>query len=358
MFLSNKQGELLRSLRGKQSILQISVITGIDPALLSKYETGKRRISDGHLKSLSQHFSESSDLIIQAHLRDQIIDLLSSQPNPESILSQVKEDISEYSRVASVDQSPKHSKQLTALLEKADQLKNAWNQKRPLDAFQLEKLRQYFHLNYTYQSNQIEGNTLTLQETKLVIEEGMTISGKSLREHLEAINHQNAILLLEELVQHKKPLNKSNLLQLHRIILFNIANEHAGVFRSVPVRITGSSHMPPQPYLLDKLMEDYFLFYSENRNSLHPILLAAEMHERLVSIHPFIDGNGRTSRLIMNLILLQAGYSLASIKGDSDSRLGYYHALEDSRTRQSKESFYQLIAITCIESLQEHLSLV
>jgi Fic family protein len=119
--------------------------------------------------------------------------------------------------------------------------------------------------------------------------------------------------------------------------------------------ISGSSYMPPQPYLLSKLMEDYFIFYNENKDTLHPVVLAAEMHERLVTIHPFIDGNGRTARLIMNLILLQYGYPIANIKGDAESRKRYYASLEKAQTQNDKSDLIQLIAEVVKESLEKYL---
>lgn len=357
MYLSNYLGHLLRSLRGKQSILQISQQTGIDQALISKYEGGKRRVSPRHLDNLKRYFSAHTELITQAYLRDQIIDIIGQNPEAENILNLVRDDLSQYQRPETASNNISYSEDLAKMLQRADELKAQWDNRRPTDAIQLRKMREHFHLSYTYESNQIEGNTLSLQETKLVIEEGITISGKSLREHLEAINHQNAILFLEDLVQNKRPLTQSLLLQIHRIILFNISNEHAGSFRKVPVRISGGEHIPPQPYLLEKLMEEYFYFYRSYANKLHPIILAAELHEQLVSIHPFIDGNGRTSRLVMNLILLQHGYCIANLKGDLTSRMKYYLALEQSRTSKNKELFFTLITEACIQALEEHLAL-
>lgn len=122
--------------------------------------------------------------------------------------------------------------------------------------------------------------------------------------------------------------------------------------------ISGSSFVPPQPYLLSKLMKDYLIFYNENKDTLHPIVLAAEMHERLVTIHPFIDGNGRTARLVMNLILLQHGYPIANIKGDAESRKKYYASLEKAQTQNDKCDFIQLIAAVVKESLEKYLSVL
>jgi Fic family protein len=219
-------------------------------------------------------------------------------------------------------------------------------------------MKEYFNIEYTFESNRIEGNTLTLQETQLVVNQGLTISGKSMVEHLEAINHSEAVDFIIELATRKEDLNRRTLMDLHALILKSIDKENAGRYRTVPVMISGSAHKPPQPYLLDKLMEDYFLHYYAQKNKMHPVILAAEMHERLCSIHPFIDGNGRTSRLVMNLILLQNGYTIANMKGDIESRLAYYRGLEKVQVDNEPEIFYSLVIEAVKRSLEAHLSLV
>jgi Fic family protein len=213
-------------------------------------------------------------------------------------------------------------------------------------------------LEYTFESNRIEGNTLTLQETDLVINEGLTIAGKSMREHLEAINHNEAIDYVKDLVLRKVKINEREVLMIHNLILRGIMPENAGKYRSVQVMIKGSAHMPPQPFLVMKKMEEYFEWYSTNKNLLHPVVLAAEMHERLVTIHPFIDGNGRTSRLIMNLILLSNGFVIANIKGDYATRMDYYAALEKVQTQNDKESFLLFIAKVEKECLERYLGIL
>lgn len=245
---------------------------------------------------------------------------------------------------------------LPQLLSKAETLKSELDLLRQnLDN---ATIREALQVEFTYESNRIEGNTLTLRETQLVIHEGITVGGKSLREHLEAINHQEAIFFIEDIVQQQVPFSESVLKQIHALVLHGIDRDNAGVYRRVPVLISGSQHIPPQPYLLQPLMEEYFAFYKETKESLHPILLAAELHERLVTIHPFIDGNGRTARLIMNLILLQHGYPLAIIGGDYDSRMRYYEALEKVQTETDKTSFFQLITQTVLKSLERYLAIL
>ena len=240
-------------------------------------------------------------------------------------------------------------------LTEIDILKKKLDTFREFDSF---RIAQALELEYTFESNRIEGNTLTLRETDLVINEGLTISGKSMREHLEAINHVEAISYIKQLMERNFPFNERELLSVHNLILRGIIPEDAGRYRRVQVMIKGSSHMPPQPFIIPKEMEDYFIWYSENKSKLHPVILAAEMHERLVTIHPFIDGNGRTSRLVMNLILLQNGYVIANIKGDYDSRMSYYQALETAQISGNKEDFLLFIAQIEKECLERYLGII
>jgi Fic family protein len=228
---------------------------------------------------------------------------------------------------------------------------------QPLNATQKMKMEEYFDVSYTFESNRIEGNTLTLQETKLVGYDGLTIGGKSLVEHLEAVNHLEAISFIRDLAVNKEPISKRILLEIHRLILKEVDKENAGRYRQIPVRISGSQHEPPQPYLIDKLMEDFFEFYSYQEGRIHPVILAAEMHERLVSIHPFVDGNGRTARLLMNLILVRNGYTRANIKGDLSSRMNYYKSLEEVQVNNDRVLFYDLVMEEAIKSMEEHLAL-
>ncbi|MBS9768316.1 MAG: Fic family protein [Flavobacteriaceae bacterium] len=221
-----------------------------------------------------------------------------------------------------------------------------------------EKVAKALEIEYTYESNKIEGNTLTLQETALVIEKGLTVGGKTLNEHLEAINHPHAIDFKKEVVKNPEPITERLVMEIHSLILKGIDNRNAGKYRNVPVMISGAKHLPPQPYAVPIEMERLLLWYNEHKETLHPIVLSAEMHERLVTIHPFIDGNGRTSRLLMNLILLQNGYPIAILKGDSDNRLRYYNALEVAQTENNKEPFINFVAETVEESIKRILKIV
>lgn len=259
-----------------------------------------------------------------------------------------------------VDLSPLYpeTNEVPELLAQVDDLKKCLDSFRPLDPKHLENIQGALDIKYTFESNRIEGSTLSLQETSLIVYDGVTIGGRSLREHFEAVNHYEAIAYIRDLVRDKVPLTESIVKSLHGLILRGIDRENAGRYRSLPVEIRGSQHQPPQPYAVPKLMEDYFLFYDENNDALHPVVLAAEMHERLVTIHPFIDGNGRTARLVMNLILLQHGYVIANISGEQEHRQRYYRALDQRRFTEDAAAFHRFIANEEKTSLIQYLNLM
>ncbi|MBI5472206.1 MAG: Fic family protein [Ignavibacteriae bacterium] len=244
------------------------------------------------------------------------------------------------------------------LLPAIDALRNELNQYRPLPAAQLEKLERALFVEYTYESNRIEGSTLTLQETALVIEKGITVSGKSLREHLEAINHYEAIGFVKSIAENNEPFNERTLKDIHALVLRGIDAENAGKYRAVNVRIAGSRHIPADAVNVQERMDEYFGFYEEQKNVLHPVLLSAHLHEKLVTIHPFIDGNGRTARLVMNLVLLRSGYTLVNIAGDNESRLRYYNALDKCQVENRCEEFLQLVVEAEMKSIVSYIGIV
>lgn len=335
---------------------EMSAMCHIDQGLISKYESGKRLPSESHLKRLAKVMDQPFSELRKDYLAERIHDMLAYEYNALEILEAAETRL-EYLRADSAIQPVDIDSALSGKLEKLDDLQMQWKERKPLDHTQLRKMEEYFTVRYTYDSNRIEGNTLTLQETHLVVNQGLTVGGKSLREHLEAVNHHEAAEWIYELATGGSDLDQRTLLDLHRIVLKTIDSDHAGRYRSVPVRISGSDHVPPEPYLIDKMMEDFFLFYTSQKSVLHPIVLAAEMHERLVRIHPFIDENGRTARLIMNFILLKHGWTIVILKGDNRSRMKYYEALEGVHADNEPQHFHHLIADHAIESIKEHLSM-
>ena len=226
---------------------------------------------------------------------------------------------------------------------------------RPLPPALVENLEQWFLIELTYTSNAIEGNTLTRRETAVVVEKGLTVSGKSLVEHLEATNHAKALQRVMELVGGRTSnLSERDILDIHHTILKGIDDESAGHYRSILVRISGSEVILPNYRKVPDLMERFITDMTSS--DLHPVELAAEAHYQLVTIHPFVDGNGRTARLLMNLILMQQGYPPALIR--KRDRLKYIKSLEQAQLGGSKEDYYKIIADAVNRSLDIYLSAV
>lgn len=251
------------------------------------------------------------------------------------------------------------SEAINELLKEVDVLQEQLSTLRPLPEEALKKIQDALDIEYTYESNRIEGNTLTLQETALVVNEGVTISGKSMREHLEAINHTEAISYVKDIAKQDIEISERTIKEIHALILHGIDRENAGRYRTVPVMISGSTHMPPQPYLIEKQMEDFVIRFKQmEEEKVHPVLVAAYLHDELVRIHPFIDGNGRTSRLLMNLYLLRNGYVIITLKGSNDAKVSYYMALEKSHTEHLPEDFQKLVVEAEITALQKYLSIM
>jgi Fic family protein len=338
-------------------IIDLAHSLKLDPSFLSRAFSGQRKLQAVQIKKLAILIDMPLEEL-QAHfLALEVQKILQPYPKLVNKVFTLTEERIAYLSGKQRNQKVQLPPKLEALLVTLSELQQQWQAQKPLESSQLQKLQSYFNLAYTYESNRIEGNTLSLQETNLVVNEGITIGGKTLQEHLEAINHQEAIHFIEQLVVNIQTFNKSVLLQLHQLILMGIDTKNAGVYRTVEVRISGSKHIPPSPLLLNDLMDGYFEFYELNKRTMHPVLLAAEMHERLVTIHPFIDGNGRTARLVMNLVLLQNNYTLVNIKGNLKNRLKYYQALEQVQLNHEHTEFYKLILSSAEKSLLQHLEL-
>lgn len=239
-----------------------------------------------------------------------------------------------------------------------DSLKNELDHYRPLPSATVRNLKEVYRVEWTYNSNAIEGNTLSLIETKVVLEDGLTIGGKRLQEHLEVINHSAAIDFVENQVNHAGELDERTLKMIHYLILKNIDDENAGVYRSINVRISGSQHTPPHFLQVSQEMNELFTWYEQEKERLHPVKLAALFHFKFVYIHPFADGNGRTARLLMNLILMSHGFPPAIVKAEDSQRLHYYETLETASVQNITEPFIELISKCVEESLLNYLSVI
>ena len=238
--------------------------------------------------------------------------------------------------------------------DEVDNLKKELDNKKPIPKNTLRTIQEKINLEWTYNSNGIEGNTLTLKETQVVLE-GITVGGKSIKEHLEAINHEHAILFLQTIVKENNPITEWNIKNIHTLILKEIDNENAGRYRSENVTIKGATHIPPDFIKVPELMEKLILNY-KTWNKYHPIIQATLLHGELVKIHPFVDGNGRTSRLIMNLDLMKHGFNPVIIK--KEDRLQYYEALDKAHTTKDYTDFVKLINGLEVEMLKKYLELL
>lgn len=221
-----------------------------------------------------------------------------------------------------------------------DSLLSELNNYRPLQEDEIKRLRDDILVDYTYNSNAIEGNTLTLDETALVLKEGITIGEKPLKDHLEAIGHRDAFYYVEELVKDKIPISESVIRNIHALVLMN-NRENRGIYRKVPVRV-GSEYLPPQPWEVPIKMEQLVKEYNSDWTNLHIIEKTALFHLSFENIHPFIDGNGRTGRLLLNLELMKNGYPVINIKFTDRRR--YYDCFADYHRTGKADKMTSLIA--------------
>ncbi len=238
-------------------------------------------------------------------------------------------------------------------LDRISEKKKILDSLRPLPQGVLDQLRQDIALEWTYNSNSIEGNTLTLVETKLVLEDGLTVGGKSLREHFEALNHSDAISYLEQLVSPQYQMNGKDILDVHALVLDKIQKEIAGRYRTGAVRIMGANFVPPNYIKVPDLMDDLMDFTNSQFAQMDSVILSAIFHHRFVWIHPFADGNGRSARLLFNLLLMNDGYPPAIIL--KNDRKKYYAALNQANNGNYSK-FILLVCQAVERSLDIYLS--
>jgi Fic family protein len=241
------------------------------------------------------------------------------------------------------------------MFKKVDQLKSKLNKYRPLTSEEVKRLRKEFLVEFTYNSNAIEGNTLTLHETAMVLNEGITIGEKPLKEHLEAIGHKEAFYYIEELVKEKTKLTEKVIKDIHTLVLMDKA-EHKGKYRRIPVTIQGAAHKPPQPFLVPVQMEQLIKEFESNMKDMHPIEKSALFHLKFEGVHPFIDGNGRTGRMILNLELMKEGYPPINIK--FKDRKKYYESFTNYYINNNSSMLTNMIKKYVEEELEKYISIL
>jgi Fic family protein len=238
-----------------------------------------------------------------------------------------------------------------------DRKKALLDERRPLPSDVARKLKEYFDVEWTHHSTAIEGNTLTLQETMVVLKHGLTVGGKSLSEHLEVADHKKAIDFVESLAHVRCPVTETDVQQIHALVMAGIDDATAGKYRAVQVRIGGSRYLPPPPSEVPRRMAQFIAWLEQAEvPAVHLITLAAKAHLEFVTIHPFVDGNGRTARLLQNLLLMRRGFPPAIIR--VEERFDYYRALEQAQMGEGDEAFLHLIAQAVERSLDVYLEAI
>jgi len=232
------------------------------------------------------------------------------------------------------------------LISKRNQISAA----RPMPQIALQKIKEGLFIEWTYNSNGIEGNTLSLNETRLVLQDGMTVKGKSLREHFEITNHHEAIDLLEQIVSPEYKLCERDILDIHELVMQRIEKDFAGRIRNAGVRVVGANFVPPNAVNVPELLTDLIAYVNTNPDKLHDLLLATVFHHRFVWIHPFFDGNGRTVRLAMNLLLMRTGFPPAIIL--KNDRKKYYQALNDANNGS-----YHKLTLLMLQAVERSLDI-
>ena len=245
-------------------------------------------------------------------------------------------------------------KSYTPILEQINSLKKSLDSCRPLTPSEVDAIKEVFLVEHTYNSNAIEGNTLTLQETALVLQ-GITIDKKPLKDHLEAVGYKEAFQYIEELAKQDKDLSEYDIKSIHNLVLAD-RPEDRGTFRRVNVRIAGALTNPVQPYLIEPKIEELLNNYKVWSETMHIVERVAIFHLQFESIHPFIDGNGRTGRLIMNLQLIKEGLPAINIK--FADRKKYYDAFDEYSKTGSTEAMINLVGEAVISRLREMIEMI
>lgn len=328
---------------------EVAQLLGIDQALISKFESGSRKPTREQVIKLSTLLDIDFETIIVAWLKEKIIFEIGQDDYAVKALRIALDELNSQPVIA----KKPFSKEVNKLIAETDLLKTKL---LSVGQFDNSTAIQSSELEFTFVSNYIDGSTMSLSETSSVIREGLTIPGKSMREHLEIINHQEAIAHIKELVLKNIQINERELLAVHKLIARGILTQEAGGYRKIQLvgneATTLTSHVPD----VAQQMENLFTWYDANRTSLHPIILAAEMHQQILQIDPFIEGTGKVARLIMNLILLQNGYQIANICSNEQMQQ-YKSALSKKHKDINKEDFYALITRILKDSMERNIGL-
>lgn len=301
---------------------EVAQILSIDQALISKFETGTRKPTRDQISKLSQLLEIDYETLMIAWLKEKILYEIGNEEFALKALLLVEQEIQNNKKII-------NSAVLNSIQTILDEIESLRNQIKSFQHFDLHRISKTLELEFISESNRLNGNSLTFDETKSVINEGLTIPGKSMQEHLEAVNLQEALAFIKELNQKKTAINEKDFLSLHNLILRGIRPENSGKYKN--------------DSLIMREMNLFFNWYESNKNSLHPILLASEAHLRITTILPFENGNVQIANLLMNWILLQNGYVFATIQGNETHINEYLTVLEECQNKNDKSFFIDYI---------------
>lgn len=249
--------------------------------------------------------------------------------------------------------------EINSLLKIIDAFKDKIQQRRPLSPQEVRELDNYYRIGLTYSSNALEGNSLTLTETKVLLEDGLTVGGKPIKDYYEATGHARAYDFMLSIAKAKEPvINEEIILKMHFLFYNGIDSENAGKYRNHQVIITGTEYLPPEPDAVPQMMKDFIDQLNSKAKTLHPVLLSAFAHRCLADIHPFTDGNGRTARLLMNLILINRGFCIITIPPILRSEYISALLMAQQEKNPSDTKFNELIAQCENESQRDYCRLL
>ena len=316
---------------------EVAQILGIDQALISKFESGTRKPTKDQISKLAQLLEIDYETIMIEWLKEKILYEIGDEEFALKALLLAEKEIQKKQKTI-------HSSFLSTIQNILDEIEILKQQIQSFQHFDLRRISKILELEFICESNRLNGNSLTFEETKSVINEGQTISGKSMNEHLEAINLQETIGYIKDLNQKKAPISEKDFLTIHNLALRGLKPENSGKYRNDSVIVSE--------------MNLFFNWYETNKNSLHPILLASEAHLKILTIHPFEKGNIQVANLLMNWILLQHGYVFATIQGNEKQKTEYLSILEEFQNTNDNSFFIHFILQIEKENLVHAIKLI
>ncbi|MDX6181524.1 helix-turn-helix domain-containing protein [Flavobacterium sp. Fl-77] len=316
---------------------EVAQILGIDQALISKFETGTRKPTKEQVTKLAQLLEIDYETIMIAWLKEKILYEIGNEEFALKALLLAEKELQKNKKTI-------HSTFLTTIQSVLDEIETLKQQIQSFHHFDLHRISKILELEFISESNRLNGNSLTLEETKSVINEGQTITGKSMNEHLEAINLHESVAYIKDLNQKKVPITEKDFLNIHNLALRGIKPEKSGKYKNDPEII--------------REMNLFFNWYETNKNNLHPILLSSEAHLKILTVLPFEKGNLQIANLLMNWILLQNGYVFATIQGDEKHKNEYLQVVEQFQNTNDKSFFINYILQIEKENLIRAIDLV